>query len=248
MSSNHQTLRGNALAIHGAGGGGWEWAIWQRVWQACGMTLQAPDLDPAGGDIAATTLHDYIAQMQEAAGRLHRPVLLGASLGGLIALAIAARADAAALVLVNPLPPLGVSPRPCGRAYVGDIVPWGRCRRLTSTQRALPNADAAAVLYALRRWRDESAAVMRAATAGHAIDIPSCPVLVIASDEDADIAPVASSALAASLGAEFWRCRQAGHVDPLLGRGAAGLAARTAAWALAASAVTPPSQASLQAE
>jgi len=236
-----------ALAIHGAGGGGWEWAVWQRVWHAQGQTLHAPDLMPADGGLAQTRLADYVAQMRAAAAVLSRPVLIGASLGGLIALSIAAEVDASALVLVDPLPPRGVEPRPVLRALRDDVVAWGSRRRLASTQRALPDADDAARLHAYRRWRDESAAAMRDAAAGLTVVVPRCPVLVIACDGD-DVVPTAASlALAQSLGSEFWRY-DGSHVGPLIGRGAAAIAARVLEWTHAATLHTKPSQVPLETE
>jgi pimeloyl-ACP methyl ester carboxylesterase len=218
-----------ALAIHGAGGGGWEWLIWQRVWRALGASLQAPDLLPVGSGLADTGLEDYCAQMETVARRAAPPVLVGASLGGLIALDLAVRIAAPALILVNPLPPAGIEPRPRSRTFAGDIVPWGRQASLEGTRRALPDADAAAALYALRRWRDESVAVLVQA-ADRVCGLPRCPVLVIAGADDDDIAPAASAALARRLDADFLCIPGCSHVGPLLGRGAAKIAGQAAAW------------------
>ena len=75
------------LLVHGAGGGGWEWNVWRGVWEAAGFRVAAPDLVPVRGDVAATRLQDYQAQVSAALAALPRPrVLVGASLGGLLAL------------------------------------------------------------------------------------------------------------------------------------------------------------------
>lgn len=223
-----------ALAVHGAGGGGWEWAVWQRVWTAGGLPLLAPDLVPAAAGLAATGLDDYLAALHATARPLSRPLLIGASLGGLLALALAAPLQARALILINPLPPAGIQPRPRARRHDGPVIPWRSSRRLTSTQRSLADADAAAALWAFRRWRDESAAVLDQAIAGLAVEWPRCPVLVLASRGDADASFTASQAVAAACGAAFWPL-QSSHVGPLLGRNAALLAARALHWALAES-------------
>lgn len=225
-----RTLAGlRAVAVHGAGGGGWEWLVWQRLWQALGAHVEMPDLQPARAGLAATGLADYCAQIEWHARQGPRPVLLGASLGGLIALEVAGRVAAPALVLVNPLPPAGVQPRPRPREYHGAIVPWGRRASLDGTRRALPDADDAAAIYALRRWRDESVRVLVDAER-HVCAAPACPVLVIAGAEDGDIAPAASQALAGRLQAEFMRIEGCSHVGPLLGRRAAAIAAAAARW------------------
>ncbi|ANB18729.1 alpha/beta fold hydrolase [Dokdonella koreensis] len=218
------------VCVHGAGAGGWEWAIWARVFTARGHAVIAPDLMPAGDGLAATRLADYRAQVVawcEAAGTA--PILAGASLGGLLALAAAAQVRPAALILVNPLPPAGILARPL-HAPPGPIVPWGSERSLAGTRRALQGCDDAACLYAYRRWRDESGAVIAEARAGVAVEPPRCPVLVLCGALDTDVPPSVGRALATRIGADFVCPPDIGHVDPLLGRAAAGCAERAAAW------------------
>lgn len=235
------------FAIHGAGGGAWEWTIWQRVWSAQRRALLAPDLRPAATGLAQTHLSDYIGQMRGELQPLQRPHLIGASLGGLIALALANDVDAASLILVDALPPLGISPRPEGRQEPGAVIPWGSRRRFESTRRALPDADAAVWHYAFRRWRDESAAVVREAVAGFATPVPRCRVLVIAATLDEAIPAAASRRLAQHLGADFWPC-PCSHAGALLGRPAADLARRALAWTQHETPYTDPSQVPLETE
>lgn len=215
--------------VHGAGGGGWEWAIWARVFAAQGHRVLAPDLQPSAAGLADTTLDDYAAQVcawlasARRAAPGQRVVLVGASLGGLIALMN--RRDADALVLVNPMPPEGL-PGPDDGA---GLVLWGREASLDGTRRALPDADDLATLHAFRRWRDESGRALRQARAGVACAAGTAPVLVMASVDDTDVPPERSAALAASLGASLLRV-PGSHVGPLLGRKAAGAAAQAVEW------------------
>lgn len=217
-----------AVFVHGAGGGGWEWAAWQRVFAAAGWDTLAPDLRPAPAGLAATTLGDYAAQVHGWVAPAARPrVLVGASLGGLLA---AMHADAAdALALVNPLPPSGLP----AAAPPPAVVPWGRTASLAGTRRALPDADDLAALHAFRRWRDESGRVLAEARAGVAVATPRVPVLVIASEADDDVPPASSAALAAEWGTTLWRV-PGSHVGPLLGRQAPALAASVLLWLNAA--------------
>lgn len=211
------------MFVHGAGAGGWEWAIWSRVFAAAGWQVLAPDLRPAAC-LAETTLGDYAAQVRGWLDAVPRPrLLVGASLGGLLAAMNAETADA--LLLVNPMPPAGLpgtAPRPA-------IVPWGRSASLAGTRRALPGADDAAALFAFRRWRDESGAVLDAAAAGVALPVPAIPVRVIASEADTDVPFETSRALATAWSASFHPV-PGHHVDPLLGRTAPTLAAKAAKW------------------
>jgi pimeloyl-ACP methyl ester carboxylesterase len=217
-----------ALLIHGAGGGGWEWELWRGVLDARGIETHAPDLQPAGGGLAATAWSDYLDQVHDACASLERPrALIGASLGGLLAAACADLADA--LVLVNPLPPAPWAARLPVREWP-DVVPWGHNARLDSTRRALPDADDATALHAFRRWRDESGRVLREAHMGVPVDAPTCPVLCIASTIDEDIPPSLTAELASAWNADLFRVPSTSHVGPLLGRDATCIAAQTADW------------------
>lgn len=213
----------SVLMIHGAGGGGWEWTIWARVFAAAGWCVRAPDLEPADGGIAATRWEDYIDQVRHW-GQPAPDALIGASLGGLLALC--AGLAPRALVLVNPLPPQGLA----RAAPYPAVVPWGRERSLDGTRRAIPDADPAACLSAFRRWRDESGAVLNRAVAGVAAPRPACPVLVLASAQDGDVPASTSLALAREWAADVIELPGASHVGPLLGRAAPETANQVAAW------------------
>ena len=218
-----------AVFVHGAGGGGWEWTIWARVFAAHGHAVLAPDLQPADAGLAATTWQDYADQVAGwiAAARRSSPgqplVLIGASLGGLLALANGAQADA--LVLVNPMPPGGLP----DLSPTDAIVPWGRQASLAGTRRALPDADDLVALQAFRRWRDESGRALRQARAGVPCAPTSAPVMVMASADDTDVPPAVSVALAGQLGASLVRL-PGSHVGPLLGRQAAAAAGMAVEW------------------
>ncbi|HEX7770099.1 MAG TPA: alpha/beta fold hydrolase [Dokdonella sp.] len=215
------------VCVHGAGGGGWEWAIWARVLGSRGYEVFAPDLVAGPHGLAATRFDDYRAQVLDwCRGMTPAPVLVGASLGGLLALTVVRDVQASALVLVNPLQPSGLVeslPAP-------TVVPWRSRRTLASTRRAMPDADDAARIHAFRRWRDESGAVLDEARAGVAIEAPTCPVLVFASEHDTDVPVESSCLLAATLEADFEQVAGASHVGPLLGRSAARTAERVADW------------------
>ena len=221
----------SALLVHGGGGGGWEWNVWRGVLEAARMQVHAPDLQASPRGLADTGFDDYAAQVCDALARLPRPrALVGASLGGLLAMACADGADGAdALVLVNPLPPSPWHAQLPRREWP-DVVPWQRDARLTGTHRAMPDADEATALFAFRHWRDESGRAMREAYAGVTVERPACPVLCIASMVDDDVPPALTSALATEWEASLLRATSVSHVGPLLGRGAADCAAQVRTW------------------
>jgi hypothetical protein len=217
------------LMVHGAGGGGWEWNAWSRVFAAAGWQASAPDLAPAAAGLAATDFEHYRGQVAAALAQLPRPrVAIGASLGGLLALCCADAADA--LVLVDPLPPRPWhAALPAPRASTA-IEAWGARASLEGTRRAMPDAGAGDAWFAFRRWRDESGAVLRQARAGIECAIPACPVLAIAADADAEVPLDACRSLARWSGAELRVLAGASHVGALLGRDAAAIAADVVTW------------------
>ena len=218
----------HALLLHGGGGGGWEWNLWRGVLTASRIEAVTPDLQPAAGGLAYTTLDDYLAQARAGLRVLPRPrALIGASLGGLLAMACADEADA--LVLVNPLPPKPWSASLPSKEWP-DFVRWRSDARLVSTRRALPDADDATALFAFRHWRDESGAVLREAQSGLEVAKPQCPVLCIVSPHDGDVPPELTRALAREWDAELLQVASSSHVGPLLGRGAPALAVQVADW------------------
>lgn len=235
-----------ALFLHGAGAWGGQWAIWRRVFEAGAWQVDTPDLQPAAAGLAATRLDHYVEQASAALracaasdpGAItdqRRPptLLVGASLGGFVALAAAARAapDARprALVLVNPLPPAPFAANLPPLALDGDIVPWRSQGRFASTVRALPDASFTDRQLAFRCWRDGSAAVLREARAGVVLAVPMLPVLVMASVADDAVPPEVSAAFANSIGASLIRV-PGGHVDPVMGASAAAAAHAVLGW------------------
>jgi pimeloyl-ACP methyl ester carboxylesterase len=218
----------HALLLHGAGGGGWEWNPWLGVLAASGIEAAALDLQPAAAGLTETRLDDYLRQACNALTALPRPrAAIGASLGGLLAMACAHEADA--LVLVNPLPPRPWSSSLPEREWP-DVVRWRSGARLASTRRALPDSDDATALLAFRHWRDESGSVLRAAHAGIDVTKPGCPMLFVVSERDGDVPPALIRELARAWNAELLQAASPSHVGPLLGRDAPALAARIADW------------------
>ena len=217
---------GHAVLVHGAGGGAWEWNPWRAALAARGLVVATPELQPHPDGLAATGFDDYAMQVRTLLEAMPRPrALIGASLGGLLALRCADAADT--LVLINPLPPHPWS-EPMPRGASADVVPWRLTARLAGTRRALADSDDATALFAFRQWRDESTRVLEDARRV-AIERPEIPLLFIASADDEDVPATTTEALALEWGGECWRV-PGGHVSPLLGRQAPALAARVADW------------------
>lgn len=105
------------VMLHGAFVGPWSFDEFRKPFEAAGYRVHAPALrhhDRAGhppAALGATGLLDYAEDIEQViAGIGEPPVLVGHSLGGLLAQILAARGRARALVLLAPCAPWGVLP------------------------------------------------------------------------------------------------------------------------------------------
>jgi pimeloyl-ACP methyl ester carboxylesterase len=107
--------RAPILLVHGAFCGAWVWDRFAGPLRAAGHAVIAPDLPGHSADAPADaaiglSMNDYAGAIAAAAAALPAPpVLVGHSLGGLVAAMAAMRAPVAGLVLLAPSPPWGVN-------------------------------------------------------------------------------------------------------------------------------------------
>lgn len=100
------------VMVHGAFCGGWVFERFRQPFEAAGHLVHAPDLPghQAGGRVAGQSMSDYARAIAELCASLPEPpVLVGHSMGGLVAQLAAARTPVSALVLLAPSPPWGVA-------------------------------------------------------------------------------------------------------------------------------------------
>lgn len=214
------------IMVHGAGGGGWEYRFWAPIFQKAGYRVIARDLLPARGGLAKTTADDYLRQIVAwCPARRGRLVLVGASMGGPLALAAAQRLRADAVVLVNSVPEIGMPKRKTSP----KVVRWAN-GPFKDTLDSMPDSDDMTKLFAWRRWRDESGAVLNRLAAGLRPRRLACPILLVISGRDTDIAPALSRATARRLRADVKTYPQASHVGPLLGHDAPKVATMAVKW------------------
>ncbi len=107
------------VMIHGAFAGGWCFENFADTFEERGWSCHRPNLRFHGsGPVAQpdpglvhTGIEDYTSDMVAAIDALgEKPVLLGHSMGGIIAQKLAAKGLARALILLAPCPPWGISP------------------------------------------------------------------------------------------------------------------------------------------
>ncbi len=107
-------MAANVVMVHGAFCGGWVFDAFREPFEALGHAVLTPDLpghEPGArsGAVAGLSMSDYakaIAQLCEA--QETPPILIGHSLGGLVAQMAAARTRVEALILLAPSAPWGV--------------------------------------------------------------------------------------------------------------------------------------------
>lgn len=105
------------IMVHGAFCGGWTFDDFRRPFEGAGLQVLTPDLPghAPGGSVAGLSMSDYAKALVETCRACEvPPVLVGHSMGGLVAQMAAARlgqegAGVAGLVLLAPSPGWGVS-------------------------------------------------------------------------------------------------------------------------------------------
>jgi pimeloyl-ACP methyl ester carboxylesterase len=226
MTSAAYATAHRALMVHGAGGGAWEWRIWQRVFEASGISTATVELMP-NGTLAQTRYPDYLAQLQQAWQSSQANILVGASLGGLLAAELASQAPSnlEALILAAPVPPTGLA-----RNVTGDLKRWAHGLQLANTIAALPDADPASQVFAHQHWRDESALVLNSAYAGREFSMLKFPTLMFIAERDQDIDEGALRAWVVRERMDVHYMRECSHAGLLLGRHGARAATLAVAW------------------
>jgi pimeloyl-ACP methyl ester carboxylesterase len=105
--------RGRLLLIHGLWGGSWYWGYQLRRFAAAGWDAWAVNLrghhgsDP-GVEVGGLSVGDYVADVARCVAELGQVVLIGHSLGGLVAQKAAEQLPLQAAVFVASAPPRGI--------------------------------------------------------------------------------------------------------------------------------------------
>lgn len=217
--------------IHGAFTRAGRWKPWLSHFRAAGYACYAPSLPahdpPDRRRLAKLTFRDYVDAMVEEVRALDMPpIIVGSSMGGLVAQHVAARTNPAGLVLVSSAAPW----RGGGRM---GAVPWAISyflpvvtgRPLRGSKRAarklvLHDLSDAERDHLLDIFADESGKAYRTMLLGSAPiakGAVKCPVLCISAGGDRLFRPVVAERLAAFYDADHIVVPGAGHT--LIGGG-----------------------------
>ena len=111
-----KTKKPPVVMIHGGFCGPWAWDAFASRFRAAGYAVETPTLRHHDGNkppqaLASTSIADYAADLEKMIANLAEPpILVGHSLGGLLAQILAARQPIAAAILLAPSAPWGVPP------------------------------------------------------------------------------------------------------------------------------------------
>lgn len=116
------------VMLHGANEGGWCFDQFRKVFEGLGWTCHAPDLighglnaDKTGTALFGVGMADYRAELETFLKNVGpQPVLLGHSMGAVLAQQLAARGLARAAILVSPAPRAGILPQSDGEKELGQ--------------------------------------------------------------------------------------------------------------------------------
>jgi non-heme chloroperoxidase len=128
------------VMIHGMWGGGWYWEHYRRFFEEKGYQCDMPTLryhDVSPGELpdprlSTTGLLDYAHDLQEQIyGYDEKPILMGHSMGGLLAQILGARGLAKALVLLTPASPSGINALTYSvvKSFWSVLTRWGFWRK-----------------------------------------------------------------------------------------------------------------------
>jgi pimeloyl-ACP methyl ester carboxylesterase len=178
------------ILVHGAANSGRVWTFWQYELARRGWTSHAIDLRGHGaseiGDLGTTRMADYAADVVALARTLRRPpILIGWSMGGLVAMMAAATCDAQACVGLAPSTAARSRDRSIPlRAGVFGAEEYGIVDRDPDLQPSMADLDREERVVALESLGLESRMARDERKAGIIIASLPCPVLIVTGTAD----------------------------------------------------------------
>ena len=217
------------LLVHGAANGAWVWDAWRAALRPYGWEVNVLDLRGHGRslptDMNEVTMELYVADVESVAGQIaavqgKHPVVGGWSMGGLVSMMYAAKAEVPALLLFAPSPPLEVQGKATLQELRGTpLTPFGpefyglHIDDAEASRAAMPDLTDEEIARVLERCAGatESGLARRQRKSGISVPSVNGPSLIVYGDQDAAIEPAHSRKVAAHLGGDSIMVPGAGH-------------------------------------
>ena len=179
------------VLVHGAANSSGVWRFWQQALAERGWTSHAVDLRGHGdsdGAVDGATMGDYAEDVSSVVeGLPDAPVVAGWSMGGLVAMMVAARGLARACVALAPSTPAATRDETIEvRRGVFGPEEYGITSRDPVEQPAMPDLDIEERRVAIESLSPESRTARDDRKAGIVIASLPCPLLVVTGSEDRD--------------------------------------------------------------
>lgn len=214
------------LLLHGLAGGAWYWERWQRFlaergWPSYALNLRGHHDSRPVPALGKVSLRDYVDDAREAAAALGRPPVVGHSMGGLLAQALAADDAVSAAVLLCAMPPKGIR-------FASIPLAWRQLRNLgpllferpvvgrvaDHEYLSLHRVPASERTALARRLVPDSGRVGRELSLGGLAvdrDRVRCPMVSISAEEDRFFPPRVGREIAARYHCAWWRYTAHAH-------------------------------------
>ena len=184
------TTRPPVVLMHGAANSAGVWRYWLEALAERGWPAYALDLRGHGAsvpvDLRRVRMDDYVDDVATLVGQLgRRPVLIGWSMGGLVAMMASARGLAGACVGLAPSAPVrSADPAAWLRPGVFGPEEYGITSRDPADQPAMPDLDVEERVVALATLGQESRWARDERARGVVIESLPCPLLIATGTED----------------------------------------------------------------
>ncbi len=182
--------RPSVVLVHGAANSATVWTYWQIVLAQLGYGSYAIDLRGHGksppADLGRTSMQDYADDIADVIAKLAEPpVVIGWSMGGLVALMAASRGNVHACAGLAPSTPSAVrDPSAVPREGTFDASEYGIASSDPAKQSAMPDLDVEERQVALDSLCDESRYARDERAAGVVVAALACPLLVVTGTAD----------------------------------------------------------------
>ncbi len=178
------------VLVHGAANSAAVWTYWQQELVALGWASHAIDLRGHGRseaiDLSSASMSDYADDVRSLIGQLDRkPVVIGWSMGGLVAMMVAASGDAIACVTLAPsTPSRSRDPNAVLRPGIFGAEFYGITSDDPDDQPAMPDLDREERVVALSSLGPESQYARDDRKAGIVIETLPCPLMIVTGGAD----------------------------------------------------------------